>query len=323
MTTPPVISIVVPCYNEQETLTNTNNVLCGLLDRLIQNNDIAPNSGILYVNDGSTDKTWNLICSFSDQFPKVEGISLAANSGHQNALIAGLEEVAFNCQAAISIDADLQDDVNAIAEMIEKFKNGDDIVMGVRKDRKADSWFKRETAQSFYQLQNKLGVKSIYNHADFRLMSRRAILSFLQYGERNMFIRGIVAGLGFNQSTVEYDRKSRTAGISKYPLKKMVNFAIDGITSFTVKPVRLISIVGISFLLVDLIIFIYSIIRYMSGHTIEGWTSTILSIWFCSGVILLSLGVMGEYIGKIYTEVKQRPRYIIKDRTYNPGSNEQ
>lgn len=311
----PVIALIVPCFNEEACLPNTGSVLESLLSRLISDKEISPASYILYVDDGSTDATWDYIRSQARVNPSVRGISLAANSGHQNALIAGLEEAVHDADALISIDADLQDDVTVIPEMIRKYRLEADIVLGVRSDRSSDSIFKRATAQGFYNLQKKLGVKSIYNHADFRLMSRRATEAFLQYGERNMFIRGIIANLGFRQCTVEYSRNIREAGESKYPLRKMMNFAIDGITSFSVRPVRLIFFVGICFLLVASAIFIYSLIRYHSGHTIEGWTSTILSIWFCSGILLLSLGVMGEYIGKIYTEVKHRPRYHIGKRT--------
>lgn len=313
----PRIAIVVPCYNEQEVLPLSNDILTNLLSRMIADVTAASDSYILYVDDGSRDRTWNLIEEFAAEDTHVEGLKLAANVGHQNALIAGLETVANHCDAAISIDADLQDDIEAIPQMVSKFREGYEIVYGVRNSRESDTWFKRESAQGFYRVMKRLGVKSVYNHADFRLMSAAAITDFLQYDERNIFIRGIVPGLGRTQTSVYYDRKPRMAGESKYPLKKMVNFAVDGITSFSVRPVRMVFFLGIGFLLVALGIFIYVMIRYFNGETIEGWTSLMLSIWFCTGMILLSLGVIGEYIGKIYTEVKHRPRYAIEKLTRN------
>lgn len=311
----PRITIVVPCYNEQEVLPMSNKTLSDLLSDMITGGLIADNSYILYVDDGSRDDTWRIIESIIAGNPHAEGLKLAANAGHQNALIAGLEAVADDCDAAISIDADLQDDINAIPEMVEKFKEGYEIVYGIRNSRATDTWFKRESAQSFYKLMNRLGVKSVYNHADFRLMGSNAVKDFLLYDERNMFIRGIIPGLGRKQTSVYYDRKPRLAGETKYPLKKMINFAVDGITSFSVKPVRMVFFLGIGFLLVALGIFIYVMIRYFEGETNEGWTSLMLSIWFCTGVILICLGVIGEYIGKIYTEVKHRPRYSIEKKT--------
>lgn len=311
----PEIAIVIPCYNEQEVLPLTNSTITGLLKRMAQDGEIASNSYILYVDDGSRDSTWNLIEEYASESALVKGIKLAANSGHQNALIAGLETVADHCDAAISIDADLQDDIDAIPRMIAEFRKGYDIVYGVRNSRESDTWFKRESAQSFYKLMRDLGVNSVYNHADFRLMSSDAIKDFLKFEERNIFIRGIIPGLGRKQTSVFYDRKPRQAGESKYPLKKMINFAVDGITSFSVRPVRMVFFLGLGFLLVALGIFIYVMIRYFGGETIEGWTSLMLSIWFCTGMILISLGIIGEYIGKIYTEVKHRPRYSIEKTT--------
>lgn len=308
----PRIAIVVPCYNEQEVLPMSNKTLSDLLSDMITGGLISDNSYILYVDDGSRDNTWRIIESIIAGNAHAEGIKLAANAGHQNALIAGLETITDHCDAAISIDADLQDDILAIPRMVEKLREGYEIVYGVRNSRESDSWFKRESAQGFYRMMRHLGVKSVYNHADFRLMSAAALKDFLQYDERNMYIRGIIPGLGRTQTSVYYDRKPRTAGESKYPLKKMINFAVDGITSFSVRPVRMVFFLGIGFLLVALGIFIYVMIRYFEGETIEGWTSLMLSIWFCTGVILMSLGVIGEYIGKIYTEVKHRPRYSIE-----------
>ena len=311
----PQIAIVIPCYNEQEVLPQTNSTLTGLLKRMILNEEISDNSYLLYVDDGSSDLTWHLIEKYASESKNVQGVKLSANSGHQNALIAGLDTVADCCDAAISIDSDLQDDIEAIPQMVAKYREGYDIVYGVRNSRESDTWFKRESAQSFYRLMKGLGVKSVYNHADFRLMSAEAIKDFLKYDERNIFIRGIIPRLGRNQTSVYYDRKPRQAGESKYPLKKMLNFAVDGITSFSVRPVRMVFFLGLGFLLVALGIFIYVMIRYFGGETIEGWTSLMLSIWFCSGVILMSLGMIGEYIGKIYTEVKHRPRYSIEQKS--------
>ncbi len=311
----PIIAIIVPCFNEQEVLPSTNAILLEQLVGLIDSKKIDPESFILYVDDGSKDETWKLIESFTLVSQHIEGLKLAGNAGHQNALIAGLEAAEQNCDAAITIDADLQDDTLVIPEMIKKFKEGFDIVFGVRNNRKSDSWFKRESAQAYYRLLHKLGVRTIYNHADFRLMSSRAIHDFMEFRERNIFIRGIVTGLGYRHASIYYDRKPREAGESKYPLKKMVNFAVDGITSFSVRPVRMVFFLGVGFLLVAIGIFIYVLIRYFSGETIEGWTSLILSIWFCTGVILMSLGIIGEYIGKIYTEVKHRPRYAVEKST--------
>ncbi len=315
----PRIAIVVPCYNEEGALPITNQVLTGLLGSMIGKNDIASDSYLLYVDDGSLDRTWALIEEYSAVSPLVKGVKLAANSGHQNALIAGLETAADECDAAISIDADLQDDVNAIPEMVKRFKEGYDVVYGVRDNRESDTWFKRESAQSFYHIMHRLGVKYVYNHADYRLLSADAIRDFLNYEERNMFIRGIIPGLGRAQTEVYYKRKPRTAGESKYPLKEMINFAVDGITSFSVRPVRMVFFIGILFMLVAIGIFIYVMIRHFTGETIEGWTSLMLSIWFCTGVTLMSLGVIGEYIGKIYTEVKHRPRYSVEKRTNVKG----
>lgn len=305
------MAIVVPCFNEEAVLPLARRELGALLQRMADNGLVDPRSYLLFVDDGSRDSTWRLIESYSAS-PDVKGIKLAANSGHQNALIAGLEYASTRCQAAISIDADLQDDIEAIPRMVKLYCEGYDIVYGVRENRDSDSWFKRESAQSFYRLMGSLGVNTVYNHADFRLMSADTIIDFLRYDERNIFIRGIVPGLGRRQSSVSYTRHPRMAGESKYPFRKMLNFAIDGITSFSVRPVRLVFALGICFMLVALAIFIYVLVRYFGGHTIEGWTSMMLSIWFCTGVTLLSLGVIGEYIGKIYIEVKHRPRFSIE-----------
>lgn len=312
-TQPPTLAIVVPCFNEQEVLPSSNEVLVRLLRTMMDQNLVAPDSLILYVNDGSRDQTWLLISRLADQFPGiVAGLNLAANVGHQNALVAGLESAAKLADITISLDADLQDDVNVIPEMVRKYRDGADIVYGIRKSRASDSWFKRNTAIGFYRLMQRLGVKSEFNHADFRLMSRRAVGQLMKYREENLFLRGLIPLIGYRQDRVFYDRKERLAGESKYPLKKMMAFAIDGITSFSVKPVRMVFFTGLIFVLIASAIGIYVAVRHLSGHTIEGWSSMVLSIWFCSGVILLSLGIVGEYIGKIYSEVKGRPRYNIE-----------
>ena len=309
----PTLAIVIPSFNEEEVLPSSNASLTGLLCKMITDNEISEDSYLLYVDDGSRDRTWELIRGYAAESRHVRGLRLAANVGHQNALIAGLSEASADTDAIVTIDADLQDDIEAIPKMVKDFRNGSEIVYGVRENRDSDTRFKRITAQSFYRLMHHLGVKSVYNHADFRLMSTAAVRDFLLYDERNIFIRGIIPGLGRTQSEVRYSRKPRTAGKTKYPLKKMLNFAVDGITSFSVRPVRMVFFLGMAFLLVALGIFIYVIIRHFTGHTNAGWTSLILSIWFCTGVLLISLGIIGEYVGKIYTEVKHRPRYAVRD----------
>lgn len=307
-------AIVVPCYNEEAVLAETTSRLLEVMQRVAEKH--ADLQGrIVYVDDGSRDGTWPLIGSLSKQHPQVMGLKLAHNAGHQHALWAGLEWAAAHVDAAISIDADLQDDVNVIPEMIDLFLGGKDIVYGVRRDRPTDTWFKRTTALAFYKLMSKLGGDIVYNHADYRLMSRRTLAALMTYGERNLFLRGMVRTLGFPQAMVYYDRGERFAGESKYPLRKMLAFAIDGITSFSVRPLRLISIVGLSFMLVALAVIVYGLVAWMCGQTIQGWTSLLVSLWFIGGAILVALGVIGEYVGKIYAEVKRRPRYFIEDTT--------
>ena len=307
-------AIVVPCYNEEAVLNETTSRLLEVMQRVAEKH--ADLQGrIVYVDDGSRDGTWSLIGSLSKQHPQVMGLKLAHNAGHQHALWAGLEWAAAHVDAAISIDADLQDDVNVIPEMIDLFLGGKDIVYGVRRDRPTDTWFKRTTALAFYKLMSKLGGDIVYNHADYRLMSRRTLAALMTYGERNLFLRGMVRTLGFPQAMVYYDRGERFAGESKYPLRKMLAFAIDGITSFSVRPLRLISIVGLSFMLVALAVIVYGLVAWLCGRTIQGWTSLLVSLWFIGGVILVALGVIGEYVGKIYAEVKRRPRYFIEETT--------
>ena len=307
-------AIVVPCYNEEAVLNETTGRLLEVMQRVAEKH--ADLQGrIVYVDDGSRDGTWSLIGSLSKQHPQVMGLKLAHNAGHQHALWAGLEWAAAHVDAAISIDADLQDDVNVIPEMIDRFLGGTDIVYGVRRDRPTDTWFKRTTALAFYKLMSKLGGDIVYNHADYRLMSRRTLAALMTYGERNLFLRGMVRTLGFPQAMVYYDRGERFAGESKYPLRKMLAFAIDGITSFSVRPLRLISIVGLSFMLVALGVIVYGLAAWLCGRTIQGWTSLLVSLWFIGGALLVALGVIGEYVGKIYAEVKRRPRYFIEETT--------
>lgn len=305
--------IVVPCYNEQEVLHFTNEALLNLINQLVEKQTISDRSKILYIDDGSKDDTWNLIEDYKQEScSKVGGIKLAGNTGHQNALIAGLSIAVDEADIIITIDADLQDDINIIPAMISSYKNGHDIVYGVRKSRATDTWFKRNTALCFYKLMKALGVRSVYNHADYRLMSKRAVKQLINYRERNLFLRGIIPLIGYNSDCVYYDRSERMAGESKYPLSRMMNFAIDGITSFSVKPVRMVFFMGLFFILIAICIFIFVLYQYFTDNVVQGWASLILSMWFIGGCILIGLGIVGEYIGKIYIEVKDRPRYNIE-----------
>lgn len=304
--------IVVPCYNEEAVLKEATRQLSDVLLRMEKEDKIAEGK-ILYVDDGSKDLTWTLIEQLSQSDTRVAGLKLAHNVGHQQALWAGLEWVAAsNYHAAVSIDADLQDDVNAIVEMVDYFNQGVDIVFGVRRERKTDTFFKKHTAQLFYKLMNTMGGEVVYNHADFRLMSKRSLEALVSFPERNLFLRGMVCLLGYSTASVYYDRKERFAGESKYPFTKMLNFALDGITSFSVKPLRLITMSGLLFLLVALVAIIYAISEFIIGDVIPGWTSLLVSVWFIGGAILTAVGVIGEYVGKIYKEVKRRPRYLIE-----------
>lgn len=311
----PKLVIVVPCYNEEEVLNETTLRLSAVLAGLEESHQIAPKGRIMYVDDGSRDTTWSLIEQLSAANPCVMGLKLAHNVGHQQALWAGLEWAAeSNFDAIVSIDADLQDDVEAITAMTARFNEGMDIVYGVRKERKTDTLFKKHTAQAFYKLMQTMGGDVVYNHADFRLMSRRALQALVAHPERNLFLRGMVRSLGFPSDLVYYDRHERFAGESKYPLSKMLNFAIDGITSFSVKPLRLITTFGLMFMLVAVCIIGYALYAHLTGHTIQGWTSLLVSLWFIGGAVLTAIGVIGEYIGKIYKEVKRRPRYFVEKR---------
>lgn len=307
-----ILSIVVPCYNEKAVLHETTRRLTDLLTDLIADEKISEDSFILYVNDGSKDETWNIISSLNKTNCFVKGVNLACNVGHQNALWAGLTVAVEHADMIVSIDADLQDDVDAIKEMVVKYHAGCDVVYGIRNERKTDTWFKRTTALAFYKLMQVMGTKTVYNHADFRLMSKRATQQLLKYSERNLFIRGLVPLVGYKTASVYYNRAERFAGESKYPLSKMLNFAVDGITSFSVKPIRLIMALGGGFLFVALAVLIWTLYSYMVGETVPGWSSLMLSVWFCSGCVLIALGIIGEYIGKIYIESKSRPKYNIE-----------
>lgn len=309
------LALVVPCYNEEAVLHDTTAKLSEVLNAMETDGSISSGK-IIYVDDGSRDATWQIIKQLSAESSRIIGLKLAHNVGHQNALWAGLEAAAeMKFKATVSIDADLQDDIHVIADMVKRFAEGDDVVFGVRRERKTDTFFKRFTAQSFYRTMSWMGGEIIYNHADFRLMSLRALQALISHPERNLFLRGMVKSIGFPSSCIYYDRKERLAGESKYPLKKMLNFAFDGITSFSVKPLRLISSLGISCMLVSAAFIVYGLYRYITHSVIEGWTSLMLSLWFIGGAILTSLGIIGEYIGKIYCEVKRRPRYFIEETT--------
>ena len=303
------LAIIVPCYNEEEILPKTVKTLLKTLDNLKNDNLISPESEIVFVDDGSRDKTWDLIEKFAHIYQDVKGIKLSRNYGHQNALLAGLFNTDANCY--ITIDADLQDDVSVIKDMVEKYKKGCDIVYGVRKERKTDSFFKKFTAETFYKFMKIMGVDLIYNHADYRLLSRRAVESLKQFNEVNVFLRGIVPLIGYKSDTVYYDRLERTAGESKYPLKKMLSFAWEGITSFSIAPLRFISFIGLVVFLVSFIMSGWVLWQKFNGHVIPGWASTVLPIYFIGGIQLLALGIIGEYTGKIYKETKGRPRYFI------------
>ncbi len=303
--------IVIPCYNEEEVLDETKKELKTKMENLIKEKKISPDSRVIFINDGSKDNTWNLIQKFYEEDKLFGGINLSRNRGHQNALLAGILTVKEDADIVISMDADLQDDINAIDKMIEKRNMGADIVYGVRSSRKKDSFFKRTTAQAFYKFMNILGVDIIYNHADYRLTSKKILNNLSNYKEVNLFLRGIFPTIGFKSDIVLYERHERFAGESKYPLKKMLNFAWDGITSFSVKPIRLVLNLGFIILGLSIIMIIYSLIQKLLGNTVEGWAFITCSLWLLGGIQMLSLGIIGEYIGKIYSETKSRPRYII------------
>ena len=308
-----IIYIVVPCYNEEEVLPETAKRLTAKLSGMIAAGTVAEKSRILFVNDGSKDKTWQLIAALHGENPLISGLDLSRNKGHQNAVLAGLMVAKERADAVISMDADLQDDIDAVDGMVAQYDEGCDIVYGVRSSRETDSAFKRGTAQAFYKLTNRLGGEVVYNHADYRLMSRRALEALEEYGEVNLFLRGIVPMLGYKTGVVTYERAERFAGESKYPLKKMLAFALEGITSLSTKPIRFITWLGVIMFLISMGMLIYILTRFFGGHTVEGWSFITVSLWGIGGLILLSLGVLGEYIGKIYLETKQRPRYHLRE----------
>lgn len=308
-----ILYIVVPCYKEEEVLPETSKRLKSKLEALIEQKKIDSDSKIMFVNDGSTDNTWKIIQELHNSDKIYSGVNLSRNRGHQNALLAGMTVAVEYADMIISMDADLQDDINAIDAMVENYLNGYDVVYGVRSSRKTDTFFKRFTAEAFYKLMKGLGVDIVFNHADYRLMSKRAVQGLLQFKEVNVFLRGIVPQVGYPWTTVEYERAERFAGESKYPLKKMLAFAFDGITSFSIKPIRLITSLGVGISGISIILLIWAIVTKILGGTVAGWSSLMVSIWFIGGIQLLCLGVVGEYIGKIYAETKHRPLFIIEN----------
>ena len=313
-----VLAIVIPCYNEEQALPITAEKLLRLLDRMAAEGLTAPESYLLCCNDGSRDRTWQVIEELHMRDKRVKGISLAHNRGHQNALLAGLMTARGHCDAAVSIDADLQDDPEAIVRMVKEFREGKEIVYGVRSSRDTDTWFKRTSAHAFYSFQKNMGLETVYDHADYRLMSDRALDLLSQYGESNLFLRGIIPQIGLDTAVVTYPRTERVAGESKYPLKKMLSFSIDGITSFSARPMRWIFLTGLVLLAVALIVTVYVLISYFfSDHIEAGWASLMLSVWILGSMILIAIGIVGEYIGKIFNEVKHRPRYAIRDTLWD------
>ena len=308
-----ILFMVVPCYNEQEVITETTRRLKEKYEALIEKGKISPDSKVLYVNDGSKDNTWEMIRDIHNNDKMFRGLCLSRNRGHQNAVLAGLMQAKEDADMVISMDADLQDDIDAIDAMVDKYNEGYDVVYGVRNKRETDTFFKRFTAQAYYNLLLKLGVDIVYNHADFRLMSKRVLDNLENYKEVNLFLRGIVPMIGFPSTNVYYERHERYAGESKYPLKKMLHFAFDGVTSLSIKPIRLITTLGIFIFLLSIGILIYSIIRHFLGYTALGWSSIMVSVWALGGLQIFSIGIIGEYIGKIYLESKHRPRFIVKE----------
>ena len=311
--------IVVPCYNEEEVLPETSSRLQEKMQFLMQNQQISENSHVIFVDDGSKDKTWAMIEELHHRNSLFSGIKLSKNRGHQNALLAGLNFAAEHADAAVSMDADLQDDINAVDEMIKKYNEGCDIVYGVRSTRDKDTFFKKFTAETFYKVLRRLGGEIIYNHADYRLMSKRALKGLAEFKEVNLFLRGIVPMIGYKSDTVAYERGKRFAGESKYPLKKMLSFAFEGITSLSIKPVRLIFDFGVAISGISVIVLLYFLAQYFMGNTVSGWTSLIMSIWLLGGFQLMAIGIIGEYIGKVYLETNARPRFINEVILNNDG----
>ncbi|WP_043932263.1 glycosyltransferase family 2 protein [Bacillus sp. EB01] len=315
--TEPVLTIVVPCYNEEEVLPLTMTRLSDLLSQMIKDRLVSPRSRLLFVDDGSRDRTWEIIYKTGFANDLVKGVKLARNAGHQNALLAGIYAAKDASDCILSIDADLQDDIEVIPQFVKKYHEGNEVVYGVRRKRDTDTWFKRFTAQSFYKVMARLGVKLVYNHADFRLLGKRAVAELERFREVNMFLRGVVPLLGFNTAEVYYDRQERQAGESKYPLKKMLGFAFDGITSFSVTPIRFVLTLGLTSSLISILFGLYFLFLKFFGETETGWTSLIVSIWLIGGLQLVAIGLIGEYIGKIYKETKQRPKFIVDVDMYN------
>jgi glycosyltransferase involved in cell wall biosynthesis len=305
--------IVVPCYNEQEVLPETSKRLRAKISDLIAAGKISSQSKIMFVNDGSKDETWNIISALHQENPVFSGVNLSRNRGHQNALLAGLMTAKAKADMVISMDADLQDDINAVDAMVDRYHEGCDIVYGVRSARDTDTFFKRFTAEGFYRVMNFLGAETVFNHADYRLMSKRALEGLAEFKEVNLFLRGIVPMIGYTTATVEYARGERFAGESKYPLKKMLTFALEGITSQSTSPIRYITLLGFLVFAISILFLIYSIVIWALGRSVAGWASIICSIWAIGGLILLSIGVVGEYVGKVYLETKARPRFIIRE----------
>lgn len=307
-----ILYIVIPCYNEEAVIRETAKQVAVKMQCLYEKELISEKSKVLFVDDGSKDMTWPMIEALHAENPMYTGVKLSRNKGHQNALMAGLSVAVNYADMIVSMDADLQDDIDAIDGFVEKYYEGCEVVYGVRSARKTDTFFKKFTAQSFYKLMQAMGVDIVYDHADYRLMSRRAVQELLKFQEVNLFLRGIVPLIGFKSDSVYYERKERFAGESKYPLKKMLTFAMDGITSFSIRPIRMITSLGFFIFIVSLIMLVYSLIRHYTGHTNVGWSSMFVSIWAIGGLQILSIGVIGEYIGKIYMETKKRPKFIIE-----------
>lgn len=305
--------IIVPCYNEEEALQITSEKLLQQIELLINKEKILNSSKIVFVDDGSRDSTWKIIQGLCDSDVHFGGIKLSRNEGHQNALIAGLLTSVKYADMMVTIDADLQDDVSVIEQMVDKFQEGNDIVYGVRSARETDTYFKKITAEGFYRITNAMGGELVYNHADYRLMSKRAVMALSQFGEVNLFLRGLIPMLGFPSDMVYYERHERCAGASKYPFRKMISFAIEGITSLSVKPIQFVTKLGISFVAISVVMLLWMLIQYFCGNTVEGWTSILCSLWFIGGMMVFSIGIIGEYIGKIYLETKHRPRYFVED----------
>ena len=311
-----VLTIIVPCYNEEEVLPETVKELGSILEELISIGKVASNSKLLFVNDGSKDRTWELIQDYTDKYEYVTGIKFTRNYGHQNALLAGMTVAVKYADMLITIDADLQDDVNAIPKMVDAYHEGNDVVYGVRNSRETDTVFKRRTALMYYAFMQKLGVNLVPDSADYRLLSKRATKALLEYKERNLFLRGMVPLVGFKSTKIYYPRKERFAGTSKYPLGKMLHFALDGITSFSIAPIHLILGMGIIIVFISIFLMIYTVYQKFAGHVVSGWSSLMVSIWLLGGIQLISLSIIGEYVGKVFTEVKRRPRFNIEEETF-------